>query len=328
MRPDISWESFVINNPDVRGIHYKFEDLCRQLFCSEHLSNNRKIRYIHCNPNNPGLEAEPIWDKKNKRRIGFQVKYFENNVNYAQIKQSVEKIIEKYKGKVDCVFLYCNKPLNKQSLEKTKQLLEKSGIELEFITDNAILDSVRRYGYLGIYYFGRHSININWFKEHAKIMFDELGERYNRQFNIETTISKDLSLFIHETKEIEAFNQKKKEALESVLDFEISNFEENEFLKNLKSTCSKLRRIKPTSNIAKWNETLASAVRGCTSYILKVKEELNKEYEVMYKQSRDNKKTPQECAQAEYKCYQIDKRIQKLDAFHKQANILLPSKTA
>lgn len=326
MRPDISWESFIINNPDARGIHYKFEDLCRQLFCCEQLSNNKKIRYIHCNPNNPGLEAEPILDENNKRRIGFQVKYFENNVSYSQIKGSVERIIEKYKGKVDCVFLYCNKPLNKQSLEKTKQLLEKSGIKLELITDNAILDLVRRYDYLGIYYFGCHSININWFKDHAKIMFDELGERYNRQFNIETTISKDLSLFIHETKEIEAFNQKKKEALKSVLDFEIDGcYKENEIFKSLKHTCFKLQRIKPISNIEKWNQILAPTVRECTSHILKIKEELNKEYEAMYKQSRDNKRTPQECTQAEYNCYQLDKRIQNVDTFHKQANILLIS---
>lgn len=56
----INWESFITYNQDSRGVRYKFEDLCRQLFINENLSDNMQYRYLHANPNNYGLEAEPI----------------------------------------------------------------------------------------------------------------------------------------------------------------------------------------------------------------------------------------------------------------------------
>ena len=31
----INWESFATYNHDIRGIRFKFEDLCRQLFANE-----------------------------------------------------------------------------------------------------------------------------------------------------------------------------------------------------------------------------------------------------------------------------------------------------
>ena len=37
----ITWEQFVTNNNDARGVRYKFEDLCRQLFTYEFLSQNK-----------------------------------------------------------------------------------------------------------------------------------------------------------------------------------------------------------------------------------------------------------------------------------------------
>ncbi len=33
----INWESFATYNQDIRGIRFKFEDLCRQLFANENL---------------------------------------------------------------------------------------------------------------------------------------------------------------------------------------------------------------------------------------------------------------------------------------------------
>lgn len=62
----INWESFATYNHDVRGIWFKFEDLCRQLFANENLSGNKQFSYLHANPNNHGLETEPIYDETNK----------------------------------------------------------------------------------------------------------------------------------------------------------------------------------------------------------------------------------------------------------------------
>lgn len=65
----ITWEKFITSNNDARGVRYKFEDLSRQLFAYEFLSKNNVCKYIHSNPNNPGIESEPILDEVNNRYI-------------------------------------------------------------------------------------------------------------------------------------------------------------------------------------------------------------------------------------------------------------------
>ena len=61
----INWESFLTHVHDAHGVQLNFEDLCRQLFANENLSENKQFRYLHANPNNHGLETEPIYDEKN-----------------------------------------------------------------------------------------------------------------------------------------------------------------------------------------------------------------------------------------------------------------------
>lgn len=72
----ITWERFITSNHDARGVRYKFEDLSRQLFTYEFLSQNNVCKYVHSNPNNPGIESEPILDEVNNRYIGYQAKFF------------------------------------------------------------------------------------------------------------------------------------------------------------------------------------------------------------------------------------------------------------
>ena len=120
----INWESFEVYNQDSRGIRFKFEDLCRQLFVNENISGNRRFRYLHSNPNNAGLETEPIYDEVNKCWIGFQAKYFNSRVGYSQIEHSAQEIVEKYIGNIDHVYLFCNKPLSTDSLANTIQILK------------------------------------------------------------------------------------------------------------------------------------------------------------------------------------------------------------
>lgn len=71
----ITWERFITSNHDARGVRYKFEDLSRQLFTYEFLSQNNVCKYVHSNPNNPGIESEPILDEVNNRYIGYQAKF-------------------------------------------------------------------------------------------------------------------------------------------------------------------------------------------------------------------------------------------------------------
>ena len=71
----ITWEHFITRNNDAHGVRYKFENLCRQLFTYEFLSQNNVRKYVHSNPNNPGIESEPILDEVNNRYICYQAKY-------------------------------------------------------------------------------------------------------------------------------------------------------------------------------------------------------------------------------------------------------------
>lgn len=89
----ITWEQFMFCNNDARGVRYRFEDLCRQLFVYEFLPENKTFRYVHGNPNNAGLESEPIYDEMNCRWIDYQVKFFDNDVDYSQLQHSAEKIV-------------------------------------------------------------------------------------------------------------------------------------------------------------------------------------------------------------------------------------------
>ena len=112
----INWDSFKMHNHDTKGIRLKFEDLSRQLFINENLLGNKRYRYLHANPNNAGLETEPIFDEVNQRWVGFQAKYFDGDVDYSQIKHSARETIEHYTGQdgiVELVYLFCNQPINK-----------------------------------------------------------------------------------------------------------------------------------------------------------------------------------------------------------------------
>ena len=174
----INWESFATYNHDIRGIRFKFEDLCRQLFVNENLSGNKQFRYLHANPNNHGLETEPIYDETNKRWIGFQAKFFDQDVHYEQIKHSAEKIVEYYTGKdgvVDLVYLFCNKAITSTAKQYVNavECLIKANIDVQLVTDTAVLDLIRnKYPYLGLYYFGNHTIQKEWFATHTSYMLD------------------------------------------------------------------------------------------------------------------------------------------------------------
>ena len=189
----IDWNGFKIFNPDAKGLNSKFEDLCRQLFVNEFLAGNKSGAYPHSNPHNPGIEAEPVYDEVNDRRIGFQAKYFEDKVNYNDIKDSAEMTVKHYSGKLDAFYLYCNRSLTStsESMKRIKAILEAANIDLELITDNAILDLVRKNknSYLGEYYFGNHTLDMQWYINHSQDMFDGLGSRYNHKVNIDTYIS-------------------------------------------------------------------------------------------------------------------------------------------
>ena len=101
----ISWASFEVCNANTEEA---FEYMCGTLFCRTQATEGTILRY---NPQNPGVECEPAIEKGTGKRISFQAKYFSSRVGYSKIEESAKKTIEYYSGKVDKVFLYCNKDL-------------------------------------------------------------------------------------------------------------------------------------------------------------------------------------------------------------------------
>ena len=276
----VSWDSFKVYNSDVRGLRYKFEDLCRQLFANENISDNSQRRYLHANPNNPGLECEPIFDEKNRRWIGFQAKFFDTNVDYAQIKRSAVKIVEYYKGKVDFVFLFCNYPLTSTSLTDTVDLLHKANIELELVTDNAILDLVRRkYPYLGAYYFGNHPLQLDWFKKHSSFMFDNLGYRFNQDFNVETECYTEISLFLRDKNAVIFLNGKKQKLLSEIQSVYYNNDQHRAYLDSLKRIIESLPDVEIDSlyESFNWHDSVLSTVKLYLEELESERNDLNKE---------------------------------------------------
>lgn len=207
----LTWEQIKDTIVDDKGIRIKFENLCRQLFVNEYLSKNKKIKTVHSNPNNPGIEAEPVYDELNNRWIGFQAKFFEDKISYSQILHSIKKAVEYYGNKIDYIVLYSNKPLSTKAKKyiEIKNLLDSKDITLEIITDESILDLVRKYEYLAKYYFGVHLISFEWINNHNHDMFNGLGERFNNNFNVDTEQALQLSLFVNDEIAINYINKKR-----------------------------------------------------------------------------------------------------------------------
>ena len=279
MTTQINWDNFSVYNQDSRGIRYKFEDLCRHLFFDENVSGNKQFKYLHSNPNNAGLETDPIFDETNKRWIGFQAKFFEHAVAYKEIENSARKTVNYYSNEVDHVFLFSNKPLTDKSLKTTKSILDTAGITLELITDNAILDLVReKYPYLGNYYFGQQTINFEWFKTHSQYMFEELGGRFNQILNVETKASDELSLFVHDQRAAEYLNAKKASLLDAIANLSLRRNAEKGYLKALENAVRNLPDVDVETLYAsiEWEQLINNAVQ---EYAFNFNEELKNLYE-------------------------------------------------
>ena len=315
----INWENFRTYNQDSRGVRYKFEDLCRQLFANENLSRNKQFKYLHSNPNNYGLEAEPIFDESRRLWIGFQAKFFDNTVGYSQIKASADKIVEYYTGKagkVDLVYLFCNKPITStaDTFVETVNLLKKHNIDLQLITDTAILDLViTKYPYLGLYYFGNHTIRQEWFITHADHMCDELGERYNREFNVDTVFLDELSLFVHDKRAAEYINAKKTRLIEEIDRLYWRHDNQRAYLNALRDAIENLPDvdIETLYSAIGWEEIIKQQFQTDLDKLSKTVEQLKGQQEEAYAiQNSDRNKD--EKSKALEKAYDIGRQIDAL----------------
>lgn len=152
--PNITWAQFAVCNDDATGA---FEDMTRRLFSLEFLENGN---IPHSEHNNPGVEVIPILesphlDGSKQRKISFQSKYFEGNVNYSKIKESARQAVKHYGSELDLIYLFCNKPLTTtaKGYEETEAILAEAGIELYPISNSEVLDLVSKHKEIAHYFF-------------------------------------------------------------------------------------------------------------------------------------------------------------------------------
>lgn len=211
----ITWEKFEQCNPDRKNA---FEQMCRILFKVQFF-DNRTI--FLANPNNAGVEIEPILHPGTGKRISFQSKHFDNNVSYEQIESSMTKLIKRYSGQIDIVYLYSNKDLmlTSQSFIRIKSALNGASIDIIPITNQSILEIIitLKVDVISSYFFNNPTIDRKWYNEKLKISLSDLEPRYNREFNAETNIEQNFELFYNTDEAIQRLNNKKNEAVVSLI---------------------------------------------------------------------------------------------------------------
>ena len=177
---------------------------------------------------------------------------------------SAKKTVEYYAGKVNVIFLFCNKPLkiDANGYVDTVNILQSAGICMEPITDNAVLDLVRKYPYLGLYYFGYQSIEHDWFEKHTNYMLSNLGDRFNKRFNVDTKSSLYLSLFIHDKDAVDYLNGKKKKLINELDNLGYGFEKYNQFIRMLRDAVLSLPDVCEDDilDVLKWDEKIQHSI--------------------------------------------------------------------
>ena len=208
----ISWTAFEACNANTQEA---FEYMCGSLFRRMHTPEGT---ILHYNPQNPGIECEPTIEKNTGKRISFQAKYFGTQIGYAKIEDSAKETVKHYAGKIDKVYLYCNKDLYIRGVQyqRIKKHLNENGIALEAVTNRAILDVVPDYPQIASCYFNTFALTPEWFTVKHEQSIVELGRRYNGKFNICTKTEQALDLFFQNDDAVSAINRRKEKAIDEL----------------------------------------------------------------------------------------------------------------
>lgn len=114
--PAIDWNKFGVTGVSKQD---SFEELCLHLFCRKH----RLSEGVSGDFNQAGLETEPV--KVGKKTYGFQSKYFDNSVDYSQIKKSVITALQNTEARLMRYVYSLILKLNQTSQRAARKLLRK-----------------------------------------------------------------------------------------------------------------------------------------------------------------------------------------------------------
>lgn len=177
--------------------------------------------------------------------------------------------------------------------------LAKSQIDIELITNDSILDLVKKYDYLAVFYFETYNIDANWLVNHNKQMFSYLHDRFNERFNIATDASKNLSFFVKDDNAIQCINERRRELLEKIdqLGYDYHNY--SYYINLMRNTLINIEDVDYINfeNAFQWKQKLQAVLETETNDLVKQKDRL--------------KKSLADCDQ--YNRYEKEKEIEKID---------------
>jgi len=150
---EINWKAFELKHPKSTEA---FETLCYFLFCRKY----NLTEGIRTDFNQVGLETEPIKNIEGKN-CGFQAKYFEKNVNYTNIGESIDKALKNY-TELNHVIIYVNQQAQTScnSAEVIEAKCAKKGVTVEWFLPANFLISLNQPNNLDLaeFYFGKTDI--------------------------------------------------------------------------------------------------------------------------------------------------------------------------
>lgn len=273
---EISWSQFEICNPNTREA---FEKLSRVLF-NDFFFGGRAL--LHSDPNNPGVEVIPIFHDESKKMISFQSKYFDS-MDYEQIKESARKAVKYYTGKLDIIYLYCNKDVTVTSkgYQAAIDILASAGIELVPITNQAIIEQVMKNETLCWHFFDQFLLSDQWFKDHLETSLISMGPRYNSEFNVITQAEELFDYFLCNQASADRINRNKSELIATLTKDKTKYLCCKKEYREIVEAIKTLQDIS-TENILDcltWrdalNEKCSDTIRRINSIIEKKKEELS-----------------------------------------------------
>ena len=141
------WPQFAMCNDNPTK---SFEVMCRRLFKAVYMHGKGDL---HVNPNIPGIEVLPVLEPVNengskRKRISFQSKYLDQEKDiYSGFKKSAKQTAEHFRGKLDRVYLFCNKTLSTENkaYKEIENILKQVDIETVPVSNEELLDLVNEH---------------------------------------------------------------------------------------------------------------------------------------------------------------------------------------
>ena len=145
-------------------------------------------------------------------------------------------------------------------------------------------------------------------------MLDELGERYNRDFNVETSFLDELSLFVHDKRAAEYLNAKKTCLLDEISELRYQS-NKKEYLTILEETVSVLPDVgsETLEYSLEWNNKVKSAVTIFVGDLTKERKILEKKGNEQYSIFCDNEKGKKEREEALKVYHDLERQIRDID---------------